>query len=263
VVVALAGCGAPGPAAPGPAPALTSAPAPASTGIAGRCGPPDTSATAVSIPSTGATLAGYEVGRGGRGVVLIPERGGLNICGWWPYAAYLAGRGFHVLLFDQRCAGESSCPATPHPNDLMDDLTAVTGRLRQDGALRIVLIGASQGGAEAVIFGARPPVGVAGVVALSADELTDDLAAAPYPASASAAASRLRLPALFVVAADDPYVSVVDSQKLESAVRPGPARLDVVAAGRGHGWDMLTPSPDGSHLAPDQDIRTFLSGILP
>ncbi|MGE5156293.1 MAG: alpha/beta hydrolase [Betaproteobacteria bacterium] len=217
----------------------------------------------MSIPSTGATLVGYEVGSGRRGVVLIPERGGLNLCGWWPYAAYLAGRGYHVLLFDHRCAGHSSCPATPGPNDLMDDLTAVTARLRQDGAGRVVLIGASQGGAEAVIFGSRPPSGLAGVVALSADELTDNLAAAPYPASASAAAPHLALPSLFVVAADDPYVSVVDSQRLESAVRAGGKRIIVVAAGRGHGWDLLAAGPDGSRPAPDADILTFLAGVLP
>jgi pimeloyl-ACP methyl ester carboxylesterase len=217
----------------------------------------------VSIPSTGATLVGYEVGSGRRGVVLIPERGGLNLCGWWPYAAYLAGHGYHVLLFDHRCAGRSSCPTTPSPNDLMDDLTAVTGRLRQDGASHIVLIGASQGGAEAVIFASRPPLGIVGVVALSADELSENLAAAPYPASASAAASHLALPALFAVAADDPYVSVVDSQKLESAVRAGNKRIVVVAAGRGHGWDLLTASPDGSRPPPDADILTFLAGALP
>jgi pimeloyl-ACP methyl ester carboxylesterase len=230
--------------------------------VTARCGPPDTSATAVSIPSTGATLVGYEVGSGPRGVVLVPEKGALNLCGWWPYAAYLAGRGYHVLLFDHRCAGRSSCPAARNPNDLMDDLVAVTARLSQDGAAGIVLIGASQGGSEVVILGSRPPAGTVGVVALSADELADPLAADPYPTTAAAAAPHLMLPALFVVAADDPYVSVVDSQRLETAVPVGHPRLVVEPAGRGHGWDLLIPASDGSRASPDPDILAFLTARL-
>jgi pimeloyl-ACP methyl ester carboxylesterase len=257
LTVGLLGCTGPAPAAP----AATSAPTP--SGVAERCGPPDTSAEAVSIPSTGATLVGYEVGSGSRGVVLIPELGALNLCGWWPYAAYLAGHGYHVLLFDHRCTGRSSCPGASKPNDLMDDLVAVTARLHEDGAAGIVLIGASQGAAEAVILGSRPPVGLLGVIALSADELTDPLAAAPYPSTATAAAHHLRLPSLFVVAADDPYVSVVDSRRFEATVPAGDTRLVVEPAGRGHGWDLLSPAADGSRTSPDPEILAFLNRVLP
>lgn len=212
-VMVTAGCAAARPEA-APVVVVTTSATPTASA---RCGPPDATATAVRTPSSGAELRGYEVGSGPRGVLLVPERGGLGLCGWWPYAVELAGRGLRVLLFDDRCTGASSCPTRPAPDGLLDDITAGVDQLRRDGAPRTVLIGASQGAAEVVIAGTRPPAGVVGVVALSADELTESLAAPPYPATARAAAPELRLPCLFAVAADDPYVSVVDSQELERA----------------------------------------------
>src|SRR3954452_6740696 len=56
----------------------------------------------------GVTLAGAVVGSGPVGAVLIHEYP-LDLCGWWPYARYLAHHGAHVLLFDVRCFGRSEC----------------------------------------------------------------------------------------------------------------------------------------------------------
>src|SRR5262249_43212919 len=39
--------------------------------------------------------------------------------------------------------------------------------------------------------------------------------------------------------------------------------LLVLPAGRGHGWDLLSPNPDGGRPAPDADISAFLAQQLP
>jgi len=186
-----------------------------------------------------------EAGAGRRGVVLVPELGPAGKCGWWSYAAYLAAHGFRALLFDHRCAGQSSCPPGRAGSDLMSDITSAVRRLRRDGAVRVVLMGASQGGSEVLIAGTAPPRGVTAVVALSADELTTPLASRPYPATAEAAAARLRLPVLFAVAAQDPYVSVGQTRHLLRASGSGSKRLVRLGPGAGHGWDMLAPAGSG------------------
>ena len=149
----------------------------------------------------GMRLAAIETGAGGRGVVLIPEHGAAGKCGWWEFAAYLAAHGYHVLLFDHRCTGQSGCGPGAGGTGLMSDIRAAVARLRQDGAARVALVGASQGGSEALIAGTEPALDVTGLVALSADELTVPLASPPDPATALAAVPRLRRPALFAVAA--------------------------------------------------------------
>jgi pimeloyl-ACP methyl ester carboxylesterase len=212
------------------------------------------------IPAGGAVLDAYEMGGGPRGVVLVPELGRQGMCGWWSYAGYLARAGFRVLGFDHRCTGASTCP-DPNP-DLLGDIDAATRTVVADGAGRVVLVGASQGGAEVVIAGARPPAGVVGIVALSADELSDPLAAPPYAASASAAAATLHLPSLFAVADRDPNVSVVDTQALEAEVPDASKRLIVLPAGQGHGWDLVAPGAGGARPAPSDDIVAFLNEQL-
>ncbi len=255
LVLALGGCGTSG---------ANATPRPSGPVPAGRCGPPAASFTGLRIASTeGAVLDAEELGSGPRGIVLVPELGARNLCGWWAYGVDLARSGYHVLLFDHRCAGHSTCPTTRDPNGQLSDIASVTGQLRQDGATRIVLIGASRGGAEVVIAGARPPVGVVGIVALSADELTDQLAVAPYPSSARVAASSVAVPSLFAVTTDDPYVSVVDTRQLVASVTGTDKRLIELPPGRGHGWDLLTPGPDGTWPPPDPELRAFLGAQLP
>jgi pimeloyl-ACP methyl ester carboxylesterase len=230
------------PAAPAVAPP---APAPQSA-IAQLCGPPDGPGRLVTIRAAdGARLAAIEAGRGTRGVVLVPEAGRSGKCGWWAFAAFLAAHGYHVVAFDHRCTGASGCPAGRADGDLMSDIRGVVARLRHDGAARVALIGASQGGAEVLISAAVPPPGVTGVVALSADELTIPLASAPYPATAVAAVPRLRLPVLFAVARSDPYVTVPDTRRLLARSGAASKRLVVLPARAGHGWDMVSPPPAG------------------
>src|SRR5205085_11896994 len=106
----------------------------------------------------------------------------------------LAAYGERVLLVDHRCAGQSGCGPGAGGTGLMSDIRAAVGRLRQDGAARVALVGASQGGSEALIAGTDPALDVTGLVALSADELTVPLASPPHPATALAAVPPPRRP---------------------------------------------------------------------
>src|SRR4051794_18013111 len=93
----------------------------------------------------GLSLSGAVVGSGPVGAVLIHEYP-LDLCGWWPYARYLARRGVHALLFDLRCFGRSGCgggrgrPTT--------DVAAAMTPAPPRGGRRVALL--------------RPPVGGAG-----------------------------------------------------------------------------------------------------
>jgi pimeloyl-ACP methyl ester carboxylesterase len=210
----------------------------------------------------GVRLAAATTGAGERGVVLIPELGRRGKCGWWDFAAYLAARGYRVLLFDHRCTGESACAPGPAGGGLMSDIRGAVAGLRQQGAARIALVGASQGGSEALIAATAPPRGVTGIVALSADELTFSLARPPYPVTARAAVRRLRLPVLFAVAASDPYVSVRQTRHLLAAAGSRSKRLIVLGAGAGHGWDLVSPLlPGGRRPAVSRTVLAFLRGV--
>ena len=207
-------------------------------------------------------LAAYEVGTGPRGVVLVPELGSRNLCGWWTYATVLARQGIRVLLFDHQCAGESTCAAHEDANGLIDDIEAATAALAKDGAHRIALVGASQGGSEVVIAGAHPAEGVVGVIALSADSLEDHLAATPFATTARKAASSLRVPSLFAVARRDPYVSVADTRHLLASVPASAKRLVLLPGDSGHGWDLLTVGSTGARHHLSTEIVGFLTSAL-
>ena len=98
------------------------------------------------------TLDGAIVGSGPVGAVLIHEYPG-PMCGWWPYAAYLARHGVRALLFDLRCFGDSACDTGR--GHATTDVAAAMQALREDGARSVALVGASMGGAIAVVAAAR------------------------------------------------------------------------------------------------------------
>lgn len=237
----------------------TSSPGP----VAEVCGPPNAPGRLTSIrASDGVRLAAIEAGSGERGVVLVPELGARGECGWWDYAAYLAARGFRVVLFDHRCTGQSSCPPSGSgPAALTSDIQGAFIRLRQQGATAIALLGASQGGAEALITAALPQRGLTGVAVLSADELSTSLAAGPYPATALAAVARLRLPALFAVAKADPYVSVQQTRQLYQEAGSQHKQLVILGPEQGHGWDLVLAQADGSRPAFSSTLLAFLRTV--
>jgi predicted alpha/beta hydrolase len=99
------------------------------------CGGPAAASRLVTIRTGDSVrLAGFEAGTGSRGVLLVPEAGSAGSCGWWPYAAYLASRGFRVLVFNHRCQGNSDCPAGGQGQELLADIAAAARVRRRAGS---------------------------------------------------------------------------------------------------------------------------------
>ena len=246
---AAAGCGGGGtkqPSAPTttrpkiPTPPPRSSPEPTATPVSTtaplpqpskRCGTPNARAQTLRFRTTdGAVLDGAIVGKGQIGAVLIHEYPG-PMCGWWAYANYLAHHGVRALLFDLRCVGLSTCTSSGsgHPTQ---DVAAAIAALRNHGAKSVAVIGASMGGAIAVVAAAK----------LHPDALVNLSGELDLPANhanAGAAAKHVTAPALFVVARRDRYTSVEDMRTVASRARSHTKRLIILPAGAGHGWDML------------------------
>jgi pimeloyl-ACP methyl ester carboxylesterase len=212
-----------------PAPASTVPPTTAGA-ISKSCMEPAEAAKAFHFTtSAGATLAGVVLGAGRTGLVLGHQVGS-DLCEWLPAARALAGHGYQVLAFDFEGFGDSE-PGSGSGVDvrLTTDLAAAAEQLRRRGARTIFLVGSSMGG-TAVLSAAtriRPPA--AGVVSLSGPATFQEL-------DAAAAVSRLRVPVLFIVSAEDqPFAD--DARAMYKAVRIRDKRLVVISGG--HGTSML------------------------
>ncbi len=200
-----------------------------------RCGSPNAPATTLRFTAAdGTNLDGAIVGSGPVGVVLLHEYPG-PMCGWWPYAVYLAHHGIHTILFDFRCLGLSACPRQAE-GDEVADVSGAIAALRARGVSSVALVGASLGGVTAVMAAAK--LDPSAVVDLSGERNLGQL----FPGTtfdSYAAAPRVRAPAMFVVARGDPQVSVADMRSVYRRVRSPVKALVVLPASDGHGWEML------------------------
>ena len=197
-------------------------------------GQPSGARTLTLTTADNLTLPAVEMGKGARGVVLVPEAGSQGECGWMAYAGELAAKGLHVLVFDMPCQGASSCPKAETDEGVPAVDTALN-ELHSDGATTIVLVGASAGATTALAAeagsAASSAPGVAAVVALSADEL----------GTLPAKAATIHVPVFMAVADGDPSIPTAAERGLfdELAAPPSLRTLTVRSAGSGHGWDLL------------------------
>jgi pimeloyl-ACP methyl ester carboxylesterase len=140
----------------------------AASAVSDRCGPPEAAASLIHFRATdGTRLDGALVGSGRAGVVLLHQYPN-DLCGFWPYAVYLAGKGLRVLDIDLRCFGESSCPSDAK-GTVVDDVAGAVAELKRRGAGSVALVGASAGASTALIAGARLGSRVSSVVSLSGE----------------------------------------------------------------------------------------------
>jgi pimeloyl-ACP methyl ester carboxylesterase len=198
------------------------------------CGGPATTAQSFWLPAPGgAQLYAAVVGTGPDTAVFVHQAGPTGLCGFWPYADWLARtKGVRSLLFSQCGNGASRCP----PGDPADQWPAMTTAAvtwaRAHGAGQVTLVGASAGGVVALQVAAsiRPPVEA--LVKLSGERRWMGL-------DSLAAARRLQVPALFAVAPGDRYVSVDTMRGLYQGAPVRAKRLVVLAEGAGHGWELL------------------------
>ena len=229
-----------------------------------RCGPPDTKATLVRFKAgDGTSLDGVMVGSGTAGVVLVHEYPA-DLCGFWPFAAYLSHKGMRAFAIDLRCFGLSACPDGDARLRVLDDVAAAVAELHRRGVTRVALAGASMGAAAVLIAGTtlRPPV--AAVAELSGEADPTGLIGG-IPLNAGAVVKRLGIPAMFVVATDDPVAPVEETRAMYQAAKTTDKQLLVLSGtNRGlHGWDLLTSDATGEHFTPvAAKVAAFLSAHL-
>lgn len=214
--------------------ATTAASAPPPPPPAELCGGPTTPAQSLWLSAPGgAQVYAAVVGTGPTTAVFVHQAGPTGLCGFWPYADWLARtNGVRSLLFSQCGAGASQCPPGNPADQWLATTTAAVTWARAHDAGRITLVGASAGGVVALQVAAsiRPPVD--GVVDLSGERRWQGL-------DSLAAARRLQVPALFAVAPGDTLVSVGTMRQLHEAAPVRAKRLVVLADGAGHGWELL------------------------
>jgi Dienelactone hydrolase family len=211
-----------------------SAAIPAAPPPAQLCGGPTTPAQSLWLSGPGGALVyAAVVGTGPTTAVFVHQAGPGGLCGFWPYADWLAKtKGVRSVLFSQCGAGASQCPAGNAADQWLSMTTAAVTWARTNGAGQVTLVGASAGGVVALQVAAsiRPPVDA--VVNLSGERRWQGL-------DSLAAARRLQVPALFAVAPGDSYVSVATMRRLYQVAPVRAKRLVVLAEGAGHGWELL------------------------
>jgi pimeloyl-ACP methyl ester carboxylesterase len=201
--------------------------------LAKRCGPVHAQwQTLWFHASDGTKLDGAESGSGQRGVVMVHESPS-DLCGWEPYGATLAKRGFHVLLIDLRAFGLSKRGTRYGTPGAIADLRGAVAELKELGAKKVALVGASYGGAAVVAAGPALGTQIAGVASLSGE-----LNLGNARLNALAAVPRLRVPLLIMGSRKDHYLDEADAQKLIRAAGSEQKSL-VEFDGYEHGWTLL------------------------
>lgn len=152
--------------------------------------------------------------------VVLSNQSDRDLCAWMGFAHTLADRGFTAALYDS--------------TDPVHEITAIAGRLRRHGHTAVAAVGASQGAKASIIAAARTRPRLDALVSLSAEAR---LSAYPY-INLKHEARKLRLPTLFVTAANDPYGATMATRAYHRLTPATTNQLDVVH-GKAHGIDLL------------------------
>jgi pimeloyl-ACP methyl ester carboxylesterase len=182
----------------------------------------------------GARLVGLLLGAGSRAVVLAHQGGGGapgNLCAWLPYARTLKAAGFRVLVFDHR--GFGSSPYAIRRSSRVDlDVMGAVRFVRARGAEKVVLGGASLGGAAVVAAGASIRPAVQGVFTVGATHTYESV-------DALAAARRLSVPALYVATENDSVGPFADQARALYDATPSADKQTAIFPGTAHGAPQL------------------------
>jgi pimeloyl-ACP methyl ester carboxylesterase len=179
-------------------------------------------------------LEGRLFGEGSTAVVLAHMRPA-DQRSWFAMADRLAGQGYLVLTFDFRgyCpGGDGGCSEGERDiGAIWQDVLGAIDLVRERGARRVVLVGASMGGTASLVAAAEPGVEIEAVVTLSAPTSIEGLVAdGPLLQRVTAAK-------LFVAGVGDGAAAAA-AQELY-AISPPPKRVEIVPADD-HGTDLLT-----------------------
>ena len=184
----------------------------------------------------GTKLIGHVFGTG-RKAVILGHQSQSNLCDWVTYARRLARLGYTAFAIDFRGHGLSQHRQGAAANRLALDLAAAVKVMRQRGKTKVFLVGASMGGIASLVAGANVKPAVDGVVSVSAP-------ARFLGMDAVATAPRLRVPVLYLAAADDDnagYDFSKDAQALYAATAAADKRV-VILPGFLHGVGLVGAS---------------------
>jgi dienelactone hydrolase len=238
VIAAPAACGDDGAeqdARPETATSTTTSTATSTTTPSGPCGLADATDITFSAGRDGAMLHGVVMGQGPTAIVLAHESDD-DACDWAFFVPELTADDRQILAFDFNGNGSSSRIGDGRLD--LDLLAAVT-EVRNRGATRVVVIGASMGGTAALAAAGTPDSGIDGVVSLSA-------VSAWLHTDAESSAATISIPVLFAAAENDG--STAETAQTVSE-RCGCAYPDVlVFSGSRHGTQLLAEGPDSASL---------------
>jgi hypothetical protein len=176
----------------------------------------------------GVRLYAIDAGTGSVAAVLA-HQGRSDLCEEFPYAKTLIAAGLRVLAFDFRGNGHSAQP-TKNGLAYRRDFAAAIKHLKGDGANRVVLIGASMGGAAAVQNSGGLPF--AGVVSLSGTRLWSGFGInKPGPRA-------LRAPFLYIGSKNDWRAPLKEARAIVRSAGSRDKR-SLFYPGSLHGWDFV------------------------
>ncbi|MQY12718.1 hypothetical protein SRB5_28570 [Streptomyces sp. RB5] len=182
----------------------------------------DQLAGATSFEVDGEQVDAYRTGKGTTGVI-FSHQVDLDLCSWVPAADELAADGYQALAVNSMSTE-------------VDELVAAAKLLREKGAEKIILIGASKGGTGSLAAAAEIKPAVSAVVSLSGPAEFGDI-------DALAAAPKLTMPVYLIASRDDTRF-FEDAQKLDKAATASKGEKFEPVNGIEHGNAILTEHPD-------------------
>jgi pimeloyl-ACP methyl ester carboxylesterase len=195
----------------------------------------------------GTRLIGHRFGHGTTAVVLAHQYRS-NLCQWISYARRLAAKGYLAFAFDFRNNGRSQSVGYARSQRFGGDVAGAAKYLRAHGAKKALLVGASMGGTAVLVAGAniRPPVD--GVISLSGPSSFDG-------ADAGSAVPRLRVPVLYLAAADDTGGGFASDARALYAATPSADKTLEILSGSDHGVALVDHPGKARQL-----VEAFLAG---
>lgn len=222
--------------------------------LAGHCAKVvrvDAEAAVTELEGDGLTLPAADFvadSPSGTVLVLLHQVGAEGMCGWAAFAPQAAAAGLSSVAVDMCGYAAATCAESTPPEDQV--ALAVAHARDELDAQRVVLVGASMGGSQAVISVARG-ADVDGWVDLSGPDVWEHTKLRDVAAEVQARG----LPGLVAHSPDDNVRQYRASKALATATG-----AQFLFGESGHGWDLLDEH-DGTLRPGGQAVLDFLTSI--
>ncbi len=172
----------------------------------------------------------------GTTTVVLAHQSPADLCGWLPTMRYLSSHGISTLAFDFRTFAPSGTPPRAIAQHLAPDLQAAIDAAHDRGAKKVVVMGASFGGAATLAHGPQLR-NLDGVI-----DLSGELRLLNWNLDGIDAVRHLKVPLLVVASRYDGYLDAADARLLYRRAGSAQKKL-VIYPGGFHGWDILDEAP--------------------